>query len=44
LIARKRTAGYRSPTVKNSRTVRFPVVHSSIAVLFCAIKGRLLTQ
>ena len=40
LTASKRTAVGLLPTAKNSRTDSFPVVHSSVAVLFDAIKDK----
>ena len=40
MTARERTAVGYSPTAKNSRTVQFSVVYSSVAVLLCAIKGK----
>ena len=41
LTARKRTAVYRLPTAKNSRTVRnSSVEYSSVAVLLRAFKGK----
>ena len=40
MTARERTAVGYSPTAKNSRTVHFSVVYSSVAVLLRAIKGK----